>query len=149
MNKLYQIHPAQNEREKRDALSVRRTVFIEEQQVPEEIEMDQHDEAEAETIHFVAYAGDKPVGAGRLRTYAPGVGKVERVAVLASERGTGLGRQIMLAMEEAARKKGYARLKLNAQTHARRFYEKLGYIPVGEVFHEAGIEHIAMEKPLA
>jgi predicted GNAT family N-acyltransferase len=86
MNKLYQIHPTQNEQEKRDALSVRRIVFIEEQQVPEEIEIDEHDEAGAETIHFVAYAGGNPVGAGRLRAYAPGVGKVERVAVLDSAK---------------------------------------------------------------
>lgn len=149
MNKLYQIHATQNEREKRDALSVRRIVFIEEQQVPEEIEIDEHDDDATETIHFVAYSDGKPVGAARLRPYAPGVGKVERVAVHASERGTGLGRQIMLAMEETAREKGFAKLKLNAQTHAQRFYEKLGYVPVGDLFHEAGIEHIAMEKSLA
>jgi predicted GNAT family N-acyltransferase len=148
MNRLYQIQPVRSEREMADALLVRRRVFIEEQQVPEEIEIDEHDRAGSGTEHFVAYAGDQPVGASRLRPYAPGVGKVERVAVLSSERGTGLGRQIMLAMEEAARRQGYRKLKLNAQTHAQRFYEKLGYTPVGEVFEEAGIEHIAMEKDL-
>ncbi|MCK9906718.1 GNAT family N-acetyltransferase, partial [Frankia sp. Cpl3] len=103
-------------------------VFIEEQQVPEEIEIDLNDEA-PKTIHFVAYADEKPVGASRLRTYAPGIGKVERVAVLGSERGTGLGRKIMEVMEETARQHGYTKLKLNAQTHAQVFYEKLGYSP--------------------
>ncbi len=149
MNQIYQIHTVQTEQEKKDALSVRRIVFIEEQQVPEDLEIDEHDGDDPATIHFVAYAGDKPVGASRLRTYAPGVGKVERVAVLGSERGTGLGRQIMVMMEETAREMGFQKLKLNAQTHAQRFYEKLGYTPVGDVFDEAGIEHIAMEKNLA
>jgi predicted GNAT family N-acyltransferase len=148
MNQVYQIHTVQSEKEKADALAVRRLVFVEEQQVPEELEIDEHDEQDSATVHFVAYAGDKPVGASRLRPYAPGVGKVERVAVLGSERGTGLGRQIMLAMEETARQQGFTKLKLNAQTHAQRFYEKLGYTPVGDVFDEAGIEHIAMEKTL-
>jgi predicted GNAT family N-acyltransferase len=148
MNKLYQIHAVRSEQEMADALLVRRRVFIEEQQVPEEIEIDEYDQAGSGTVHFVAYAGDQPVGASRLRPYAPGVGKVERVAVLSSERGTGLGRQIMLTLEEAARRQGYRKLKLNAQTHAQRFYEKLGYTPVGDVFEEAGIEHIAMEKEL-
>ncbi|MFY0545251.1 GNAT family N-acetyltransferase [Brevibacillus sp. H7] len=149
MNQVYQIHIVQNEQEKADAMSVRRMVFIEEQQVPEDLEIDEHDGDDPSTLHFVAYAGDKPVGASRLRSYAPGIGKVERVAVLGSERGTGLGRQIMLMMEETARLRGYRKLKLNAQTHAQRFYEKLGYTPVGDVFEEAGIEHIAMEKTLS
>ncbi|QRG66013.1 GNAT family N-acetyltransferase [Brevibacillus choshinensis] len=148
MNKTYQIHPVQSEKEMADALSVRRLVFIEEQEVPEDLEIDEHDEANSGTIHFVAYAGETPVGASRLRPYAPGVGKVERVAVNKTERGTGLGRQIMLEMEDVARKQNFETLKLNAQTHARRFYEKLGYEPHGDVFDEAGIEHIAMVKSL-
>lgn len=148
MNQVYQIYTVKSEQEKADALAVRRIVFVEEQQVPEELEIDEHDHPDAAALHFVAYAGERPVGASRLRPYAPGVGKVERVAVLASERGTGLGRHIMLAMEDAARQQGFAKLKLNAQTHAQRFYEKLGYLPVGDVFDEAGIEHIAMEKTL-
>ncbi len=148
MNKTYQIHTVQSEKEMADALSVRRLVFIEEQEVPEDLEIDEHDEANSGTIHFVAYAGETPVGASRLRPYAPGVGKVERVAVSKTERGTGLGRQIMLEMEDAARKQNFETLKLNAQTHAKRFYEKLGYEPHGDVFDEAGIEHIAMVKSL-
>jgi predicted GNAT family N-acyltransferase len=148
MNQVYQIQTVRSEKEMADALSVRKTVFIKEQEVPAELEIDEHDEAHSGTIHFVAYNHDQPVGASRLRPYAPGVGKVERVAVNKTERGTGLGRQIMLAMEETAREQGYQKLKLNAQTHAQRFYEKLGYEPHGDVFDEAGIEHIAMVKSL-
>jgi len=148
MNSLYQIQTVQSEKEMADALSVRKIVFIVEQEVPEDLEIDEHDASGSGTIHFVAYRGEEPVGASRLRPYAPGVGKVERVAVNKIERGTGLGRQIMMAMEETAQKHGFHTLKLNAQTHAQRFYEKLGYEPQGDVFDEAGIEHIAMVKSL-
>ena len=144
----YQIQSVNNEKEMADALSVRKAVFIVEQEVPADLEIDEHDEANSGTIHFVVYKEEQPVGASRLRTYAPGVGKIERVAVLHSERGTGLGRQIMIAMEEKAQDQGYETLKLNAQTHAQRFYEKLGYEAYGDIFDDAGIEHIAMVKNL-
>ncbi|MDR4998961.1 GNAT family N-acetyltransferase [Brevibacillus sp. FSL K6-0770] len=144
----YAIQKVSSEKEMQDALTVRKAVFIDEQQVPAELEIDEHDEQGSGTVHFVAYNEQEPVGASRLRPYAPGVGKVERVAVLQSERGTGLGRQIMLVMEDAAKELGFDSLKLNAQTHAQRFYEKLGYEPHGDVFDEAGIEHIAMVKAL-
>lgn len=144
----YDIRVVQTASEQQEALSVRREVFIVEQQVPEELEIDEHDQAASATVHFVAYKDSQPVGASRLRTYAPGIGKVERVAVLAPERGTGLGRAIMEEMERVAGEHGFAELKLNAQCHAQRFYEKLGYTPFGDVFDEAGIDHIAMIKKL-
>ncbi|MGN7471637.1 GNAT family N-acetyltransferase [Brevibacillus sp. SAFN-007a] len=144
----YRIQKVTSDQAMQDALAVRRAVFIEEQEVPADLEIDEHDRQGSGTLHFVAYNEQEPVGASRLRPYAPGVAKIERVAVLKQERGTGLGRQIMLAMEEAAKELGYDSLKLNAQTHAQRFYEKLGYEPHGDVFHEAGIAHIAMVKAL-
>lgn len=148
MSKPFDIRIVTTEQEKQDALDVRRFVFIEEQEVPEDLEIDEFDAPEAATTHFVAYWGDLPVGAGRFRTYADGVGKVERVAVMKNQRGTGLGAQLMQAIEAEAARQGFAKLKLNAQCHAQRFYEKLGYEPYGEVFDEAGIDHIAMEKKI-
>ena len=148
MSKHFDIRIVTNEQEKQDALDVRRFVFIEEQEVPEDPEIDEFDEPGARTTHFVAYSEATPVGAGRFRTYKEGVGKVERVAVMKSQRGTGLGAQLMKGIEEEASRQGFGKLKLNAQCHAQRFYEKLGYEPVGEVFEEAGIDHIAMEKNL-
>lgn len=145
---LYTLQQVETEQQLRDALSVRRAVFIVEQQVPAAIEIDEHDRIGSGTAHFVAYREGQPVGASRLRPYAPGIGKVERVAVASSERGTGLGRLLMQVLEESAQKLGYQKLKLNAQTHAQRFYEKLGYHPVGPLFEEAGIEHVSMEKSL-
>ncbi|USG67330.1 GNAT family N-acetyltransferase [Brevibacillus ruminantium] len=136
----------QTEQQLQDALSVRHDVFIKEQQVPQEIEIDEHDRIGSGTLHFVVYRGGVAVGAGRLRPYSPGISKVERVAIAKSERGTGLGRLLMLYMEETAKRQRNKGLKLNAQTHAQPFYEKLGYTPIGSVFVEAGIEHIAMEK---
>jgi len=145
----YQIQSISSAKEMEDALSVRKAVFIVEQEVPADLEIDEHDEPNSKTAHFVVYKDEQPVGASRLRPYAPGVGKIERVAILKSERGTGLGRQIMLAMEDAAHAEGYQTLKLNAQTHAQRFYEKLGYEAHGDIFDDAGIEHIAMVKTIS
>ncbi|WP_436347196.1 GNAT family N-acetyltransferase [Natronorubrum sp. FCH18a] len=128
-----------------DAFAVRRTVFVEEQGVDEELEYDEHEE---ESIHFVAYDGDDPIGAARLREPETGLGKVERVAVLESRRGEGVGLAVMNALEEEAREEGLESLKLHSQTHAAAFYRNLGYERYGEEFEEAGIPHVKMRKPL-
>lgn len=131
-----------------DALDVRREVFVEGQGVPADLERDDYDER-AGTIHFVAYDGDRPVGAARLRPAGEGVGKVQRVAVRESDRGQGWGRRLMAALEDAAREAGYDRLELDAQTHAVTFYERLDYeVTSEEVFTDAGIPHLSMAKDL-
>lgn len=131
-----------------DALDVRREVFVEGQGVPADLERDDYDERAA-TIHFVAYDGDRPVGAARLRPAGEGVGKVQRVAVRESDRGQGWGRRLMAALEDAAREAGYDRLELDAQTHAVTFYERLDYeVTSEEVFTDAGIPHLSMAKDL-
>lgn len=128
-----------------DALSVRYDVFVDEQGVPEDLEVDEH---EADATHFVAYddAGE-PVGAARLREYDDGVGKVERVAVLESRRGEGWGNALMDVLEEAAAER-YDELYLHAQLPAVGFYDRLDYEREGEAFEEAGIPHVAMRKRL-
>jgi len=128
-----------------DALHVRRLVFIEEQNVPEEEEID---EFEQESLHFVLYDDEKPVAAGRLRFIDEGVGKIERICVLPSYRGRGAGRMMMKAIEQHAKTTGASKVKLNAQTHAEPFYQKLGYETVSDIFMDAGIPHVAMVKPL-
>lgn len=75
--------------------------------------------------------------------------KVERVAVLKEQRGTGAGRGIMEAIEAEARKSGYQGMKLGAQLHARKFYECLGFQAQGEIYLDAGIEHVDMVKKIA
>ncbi|AMX83278.1 acetyltransferase [Geobacillus subterraneus] len=128
-----------------DALHVRRLVFIEEQNVPEEEEIDAF---EQESSHLVLYDGEKPVAAGRLRFIDEGVGKIERICVLPSYRGCGAGRMVMEAIERLAKTKGAKKVKLNAQTHAEPFYKKLGYEVVSGVFMDAGIPHVTMVKSL-
>ncbi|NUB90672.1 GNAT family N-acetyltransferase [Haloterrigena sp. SYSU A558-1] len=140
-----EVRVADTERTREDAFTVRQTVFVEEQGVDEELEYDEHDET---ATHFVAYDGDEPVGAARLREYADGVGKIERVAVLESRREDGVGRAVMTAVEDRARADGLESLKLHSQTRAAGFYRSLGYERYGEEFEEAGIPHVEMRKSL-
>ncbi|OIB57576.1 GNAT family N-acetyltransferase [Natrialba sp. SSL1] len=155
---IVRVATAQTELE--DAFDVRYDVFVDEQDVDEELEYDEHDEPDAAAVHFVAYADSDdeseddsstatPIGAARLRTVDQATGKVERVAVLESHRGTGVGRALMDALEAEAREQSLETLKLHAQTHAAGFYERLGYETYGDEFEEAGIPHVAMERLLA
>ena len=127
-----------------DAFAVRRRVFVEEQGVPEDLEMDGRDD---DAVHFVAY-DDGPVAAARLREPDPGVGKVERVAVLAERRREGIGRAVVARVESVAADRGVDRLRLHAQTSVESFYRKLGYETTSDAFQEAGIDHVEMEKGL-
>ncbi|MFA9455777.1 GNAT family N-acetyltransferase [Halalkalibacter sp. AB-rgal2] len=134
-----------NIHQRQDAYDVRTKVFVEEQHVPLNEEIDQYEE---ESIHFVMYNHDLPVGAGRLR-FIEDVGKVERICLLKEARGTGAGHALMEKIEETAYSNGYNKLKLHAQCQAEGFYKKLGYVTVSnEPFLDAGIPHVVMEKNL-
>ncbi|AFZ72342.1 GNAT family N-acetyltransferase [Natronobacterium gregoryi] len=135
-----------DETERKDAFAVRHEVFVEEQGVDEDLEYDEHD---ADAVHFVAYDDAEPVGVARLRELEDDdAGKVERVAVLESRRGEGIGWELMRTLEERATELGLAKLKLHSQTHAAEFYDRLGYDRYGEEFEEAGIPHVEMRKSL-
>ncbi|MFB6228635.1 MAG: GNAT family N-acetyltransferase [Halobacteriales archaeon] len=147
------VHVVETDEGYEDALSVRYSVFVDEQGVDPDLEVDDHEE---ESTHFVAYEAGDPVGVARLREYehVPTVerekptAKIERMAVLRNYRGRGLGRTILEAVEETARKQGFERARLHAQIRSAGFYEALGYERVSEEFEEAGIPHVAMEKRL-
>ncbi|WP_243292917.1 GNAT family N-acetyltransferase [Bacillus sp. FJAT-47783] len=133
----------QNELE--DAFNVRKKVFVHEQNVPLELEIDDFEE---EATHVVVYDEETPVGAGRLRL-VDGFGKLERICVLSSYRGKGAGSIVMEKLEEIAHQKGVSKVKLNAQTTAEAFYQKLGYETISEdVFLDAGIPHVSMMKSI-
>ena len=129
-----------------DALAIRRAVFIEEQGVSEEEEIDEYDGDPAATtgvVHVVAYCRGVAAATGRMMVHAP-PGEhlhIGRVAVLREYRGQGLGRAVMLALHNEAQRRGYAGVALGSQLHAIPFYETLGYIVSGEVYLDAGIEH--------
>lgn len=130
------------------AKKIRTEVFIDEQQVSPEEEWDG---LEAEAHHWLVFdevSGDF-VATCRMRGYqqgcqTPPVAKLERIAVIKTHRGKGIGRLLILAMLETAKEEGFQSAYLHGQTHARTFYEKLGFEAEGVAFEEAGIEHIAM-----
>jgi predicted GNAT family N-acyltransferase len=121
---------------------LRRTVFIEEQCVPEELEWDGLDE---EALHFLA---EDENGHAIATARMLGDGHIGRVAVLRPWRGRGVGRALMAYVIEQARRKGYRHLALDAQVEAIDFYRRLGFVAEGERFMDAGIPHRHMHLAL-
>lgn len=124
-----------------DIRTIRDKVFGEEQNVPDDIEWDGKDE---DAIHTLAYIRNKPVGTGRMTAD----GKIGRLAILKEYRCKGIGGKMLDALIEEAKKNGLQKLYLHAQTHAIWLYEKRGFIASGNLFMEAGIEHIYMSLDL-
>jgi len=125
-----------------EAQRVRETVFVVEQGVPREIELDEWDER---CDHALAYdAAGRVVGTGRLLPD----GHVGRMAVLREARGQGVGARLLGALIERARMRGMGRVVLNAQTHAVPFYARFGFAVEGATFMEAGIPHVTMARDL-
>lgn len=134
-----------NEEELQQAYQVRKIVFVDEQKVPVEEEIDHLEE---ESTHFlVMNEHDEPIGAGRFRI-VDNYGKVERICVLPQARSTGVGRSLMEAIEQHALSQGLEITKLNAQVQAIPFYKSLGYGIISEEFLDAGIPHRTMKKQL-
>ena len=123
-------------------MPVRFTVFVQEQGVPREIELDAHD---PRCVHALALddAGNA-VGTGRLLPD----GHIGRMAVLTQWRGRGVGGSILDALIAEARRRGFAEVALSAQVHALAFYRAHGFKPVGGIYDEAGIPHQAMRRAL-
>jgi predicted GNAT family N-acyltransferase len=126
------------------AYAIRRRVFIEEQRVPEAIELDADD---AGAFHALALADGAAVGCGRMVTHGDEV-KIGRMAVVRDRRGQGVGRQILEFLVAAARAQGCRRAILHAQLHAEEFYARNGFRAVGAIFEEAGIAHREMIREL-
>jgi predicted GNAT family N-acyltransferase len=124
-----------------EAKRIRFTVFVDEQGVPAELEMDQED---TRCIHALVYADRKAIGTGRLLPD----GHIGRMAVLKDWRGRGAGRALLRALLDAARRRGDKEVALNAQVQALGFYGAEGFQPEGPVYEEAGIPHQAMRLKL-
>lgn len=121
--------------------AIRLAVFVDEQGVSPEEELDDLD---AEAVHVLALWNGAPAGTARAVEKAPGMRKIGRVAVAARFRGYGIGKALMAGIE--ARCAGSA-FMLDAQTHAIGFYERLGYAAEGPEFLDAGLPHRLMRKP--
>lgn len=125
--------------DKQDALKkIRKSVFIDEQHVPKELEWDGRD---AECTQFLATVNATPVATARLTAE----GQIGRMAVLKDFRGKGVGSQLLAAVIEQAKHTGHKQVFLHAQVSVIKFYQQHGFTAVGEIFIDAGIEHLSMK----
>jgi len=138
------IHIVHNVKEQQQTFAIRRSVFMQEFQVSLALEFDGLDE---DAVHFILLYKKKPIGCARLRTTEKGV-KLERIAVLKPYRGKGFGTCIVNYLLNYCHEKKYRTVYLYSQIFARGFYEKFNFQPKGDLFEEAGLMHIAMEKTL-
>lgn len=121
-----------------EAFFIRKTVFIDEQRVPEDLELDDDD---LEAIHALAKLDGQTVGTARLVEIGNGQAQIGRMAVLAQYRNKGIGQQILEKLILFSKEKGYQSLLLHSQVNAIPFYEKMGFIADGDIYDEAGIPH--------
>ena len=130
--------------EKQAAIDLRMRVFIEEQGVDASEDVDEH---EATSVQVVVLDAGRVVATCRLRWVGDDM-KLERMAVERELRKAGVGTELLNEAERIAAADGAERMLLHAQTHARGFYEANGYRSEGDLFLEAGIDHIRMTKDM-
>lgn len=121
--------------------SIRRKVFVQEQNVPEEEEWD---EFEHLSKHYLAVYEGVGVGTARWRVTLTGDIKLERFAVLKEYRGKGVGEALVQAVLNDVPMREGVKIYLHAQLSAKEFYLKFGFIPEGEIFSECDILHVKM-----
>ena len=127
---------------RQDALkAIRKSVFIDEQHVPKDLEWDGQDN---DCIHFLASVNAIPVATARLTAK----GQIGRMAVLRKYRGIGIGSRLLAAVIEQARQSRFEQVFLHAQVNVIGFYEKCGFSAEGDIFIDAGIEHRTMRLSL-
>ncbi len=130
-------------------LAIRNKVFVEEQGVPVELEIDEYDASPESCGHVLLKYAGAPAGTGRWISYTEQTAKIQRLAVLAEFRGKGVGKKLLQELENQARIAGYQQCILDGQCHAESFYSQLGYITISEQpFMDAGIIHVRMQKML-
>jgi len=135
-----QVRRVSSENELAKALSIRLRVFVREQRVPREIELDDDDRR---AIHFLALVRGKAVGTARL-VMRRSSAKIGRMAVLKSYRSMGIGKKLLKGCIETANRRGAQHIYLHAQVPVIDFYETRGFRCIGPVFKEAGISHRKM-----
>lgn len=141
---MIDVRPARDADEVRAALALRLEVFVVEQDVPIDEEVDEHDET---ALHLVAVEDGRVVATARV-VMEGDTAKLGRVAVAEHARRRGIAGRLIAASEAHARAHGATRVALAAQTGALPLYEKAGYTAYGERFMDANLEHLMMEKRL-
>jgi predicted GNAT family N-acyltransferase len=142
VNSSFNLKEGSWQEHKQSLTDVRCQVFVVEQQVPEALELDEHDPYCHHVL--VTDAQERPVGAGRIKAD----GHIGRMAVVKDCRGQGVGAAILAALLEYARRQGHTRVILNAQISAVPFYARFGFVECGEPFIDAGILHRFMVRGL-
>lgn len=133
--------------------AIRKAVFQEEQGVDPGLEFDGLDETAEQLLAYLG-SGEacacayRPVGTARVRYLDPQTAKIERLAVLSTARGKGIGKQLMVKAIEVAAQRNVREVIVNAQEYVKLLYHKLGFVQEGEPFDEAGIPHVKMRKSL-
>ncbi len=130
-----------------DALKIRQIVFVKGQGVPQSLEIDEN---EAHCLHFVLY-DDNGKAAATCRILPSKdltSATLQRMAVLSDYRGQSLGKQLLQQVISFCQKQNFQKITLHAQLTAEGFYRKIGFLPCGDIFEEAGIKHVTMEKGL-
>lgn len=128
-----------------ECVKIRTEVFVVEQGVAPELEVDGFDADGAPCDHYLIMGGDAAVGTFRCIFEGDAV-HVGRLCVKKERRGEGLGRAALEFIEKEYASRGYAKITLGAQCAAIPFYEKCGFKTVSDVFMDAGIPHRTMEK---
>lgn len=126
-------------------VEIRRRVFVDEQHVPIEMEIDEH---ESDSVHVILLFNNEPAGTVRYRQIDETTIKVERMAVLKKFRGMHFGTGLVHFVHLHAQAKDFLWAKLSAQTHAIEFYETLGYQVSSDEYDDAGIPHVDMVKSI-
>jgi predicted GNAT family N-acyltransferase len=142
---VIEVREFRGDAERDAALALRHEIFVDEQGVPEELEIDEHDET---AVHLIALDGARIVGVCRLVEDGARA-KFGRLVVARDARGGGVGSALLSEAERRARALGAEQMVLTAQTSAVGLYERAGYTARGDVFLDAGIEHMTMVKRLA
>ncbi len=125
--------------------AIRSLVFQEEQGVPPELEFDGLDKT---AIHLLAYLDDRPVGTARVRYLNEQTAKIERLAVLSTARGLGIGKKLMQEAIKIAQQNQVQEIVIHAQEYVKGLHQQLEFKQIGEIFEEAGIPHVKMVRQL-
>ncbi len=132
-----------------DARAIRDEVFVQEQGIAAELDVDAADATDASCLHAVAYNRiGMALATGRLQAAGSGAVKLGRMAVRQALRGAGLGSAVLDALLAAARERGDAEAMLNAPRSAAGFFSRRGFTQQGPAFDEAGTPHVAMRRSL-